>query len=92
MIDFGGLGARWKKPRWVIANGEWHPGELDPRVGFIVTNMARPVENVVAFYNLRASMYEESNHFSTCPQNSGYELCGLAGKRIWQWPDRAGQC
>jgi len=51
MIDFGGLGARWKKPRWVIANGEWHPSELDPRVGFIVTNMARPVENVVAFYN-----------------------------------------
>jgi hypothetical protein len=35
----------------VIANGEWHPGELYPWVGFIVTNMSRPAENVVAFYN-----------------------------------------
>ena len=34
-----------------FAKVEWHPGELYPRVGFIVTNMARPDENVVAFYN-----------------------------------------
>jgi hypothetical protein len=26
---------------------EWHPGELCPRVGFIVTNLARPAERVV---------------------------------------------
>jgi len=32
-----------------LAKVEWRPGELYPRVGFIVTNMARPVENVVAF-------------------------------------------
>ena len=32
----------WTKPRRVIAKVEWHPGELYPRVGFIVTNMARP--------------------------------------------------
>ena len=31
----------WTKPRRVIAKVEWHPGELYPRVGFIVTNMAR---------------------------------------------------
>jgi hypothetical protein len=30
-------------------------GELYPRVGFIVTNMARAVENVVAFYNKRGT-------------------------------------
>jgi hypothetical protein len=41
----------WSRPRWVIAKVEWHPGELYPRVGFIVTNMSRPAENVVAFYN-----------------------------------------
>ena len=29
---------------------EWHPGELVPRVGFIVTNLSRPAERVVAFY------------------------------------------
>ena len=41
----------WSQPRRVIAKVEWHPGELCPRVGFIVTNMSRPAENVVAFYN-----------------------------------------
>jgi hypothetical protein len=50
MIDFAGLG-NWKEPRWVIASGEWHRGERDSRVGFIVTNMSRPTENLVAFYN-----------------------------------------
>jgi hypothetical protein len=53
VIDFVGIGAHWKKPRWVIANGEWHPRELYPRVGFIVANMSSPAENVVAFYDKR---------------------------------------
>jgi Transposase DDE domain group 1 len=39
----------------VIAKVVWHPGELYPRVGFIVTNMSRPAENVVAFYNKRGT-------------------------------------
>ena len=43
------------KPRRVIAKVEWHPGELYPRVGFIVTNMARRAENAVAFYNKRGT-------------------------------------
>ena len=37
------------------AKVEWHPGELYPRVGFIVTNMSRPAERVVAFYNKRGT-------------------------------------
>ena len=45
----------WSQPRRVIAKVEWHPGELYPRVGFIVTNMARRAENVVAFYNKRGT-------------------------------------
>jgi hypothetical protein len=45
----------WTKPRRVVAKVEWHPGELYPRVGFIVTNMARPAANVVAFYNKRGT-------------------------------------
>jgi hypothetical protein len=44
----------WNKARRVVAKVEWHPGELYPRVGFIVTNMTRPAERVVAFYNQRA--------------------------------------
>ena len=43
------------KPRRVVAKVEWHPGELYPRVGFIVTNLARPAERVVAFYNQRGT-------------------------------------
>jgi hypothetical protein len=45
----------WAKPRRVIAKVERRPGELYPRVGFIVTNMARPAENVVSFYNKRGT-------------------------------------
>jgi len=37
------------------AKVEWHPGELYPRVGFIVTNLSRPAERVVAFYNKRGT-------------------------------------
>jgi hypothetical protein len=45
----------WKKSRRVVAKVEWHPGELCPRVGFIVTKLARPAERVVAFYNQRGT-------------------------------------
>ena len=45
----------WNKARRVVAKVEWHPGELYPRVGFIVTNMTRPAERVVAFYNQRGT-------------------------------------
>ena len=47
--NFAYQAASWSKPRRVDAKVEWHPGELYPRVGFIVINMARPAENVVAF-------------------------------------------
>jgi len=45
----------WNKPRRVVAKVDWHPGELYPRVGFIVTNLARPAKHVVAFYNQRGT-------------------------------------
>ena len=54
-MNFTYQAASWTKPRRVVAKVEWHPGELYPRVGFIVTNMARPGENVVAFYNKRGT-------------------------------------
>jgi len=43
----------WDRKRRVVARVEWHPGELYPRVGFIVTNLSRPTERVVTFYNQR---------------------------------------
>jgi Transposase DDE domain group 1 len=45
----------WTKPRRVVAKVEWHRGELYPRVGFIVTNLKRPAERVVRFYNGRGT-------------------------------------
>jgi Transposase DDE domain group 1 len=45
----------WSKLRRVVAKVEWHVGELYPRVGFIITNLARAAERVVAFYNQRGT-------------------------------------
>ncbi len=39
----------------MVAKVEWHQGELYPRVGFIVTNLKRPPERIVKFYNGRGT-------------------------------------
>ncbi|MCP5041812.1 MAG: IS1380 family transposase, partial [bacterium] len=53
--NFSYQAASWTKPRRVVAKVEWHPGELYPRVGFIVTNLSQPAERIVAFYNQRGT-------------------------------------
>ncbi len=53
--DFQYQAAKWSRRRRVIANVEWHRGELFPRVGFIVTNLTRPAKAVVRFYNHRGT-------------------------------------
>ena len=45
----------WKTARRVVAKVEHHPGELFPRVGFIVTNLTLPTRAVVRFYNKRGT-------------------------------------
>jgi hypothetical protein len=45
----------WSRSRRVVAKVEWQPGELYSRVGFLVTNLCRPAEQVVAFYNQRGT-------------------------------------
>lgn len=45
----------WDRKRRVVAKVEWHPGELYPRVGFIVTNLSRQAVKVVAFYKMRGT-------------------------------------
>jgi len=47
--------AGWNIPRRVVAKVEWHNGELFPRVGFIVTNMAGHAKSIVRFYNKRGT-------------------------------------
>ena len=45
----------WSKPRRIVAKIEFHPGELFPKIGFIVTNRSLPNERVLAFYNDRGT-------------------------------------
>ena len=45
----------WDRTRRVVAKIEWHQGELFPRVGFIVTNLAGSPKSVVDFYNQRGT-------------------------------------
>jgi hypothetical protein len=53
--DFEYQAQSWDKPRRVIAKIEWPPGELFPRVGFIVTNLPMDPDWVVRFYNQRGT-------------------------------------
>jgi hypothetical protein len=53
--DFEYQAGSWEKPRRVLAKVEWHPGELLPRVGFLVTNLPFEPEQVFAFYNQRGT-------------------------------------
>lgn len=43
------------KARRVIAKVEWHPGDLFPRVGFVVTNLPLDSGWVIRFYNQRGT-------------------------------------
>ena len=47
--------ASWKTARRVVAEVEFHFGELFPRVGFIVTNLEGDSRAVVRFYNKRGT-------------------------------------
>ncbi len=53
--DFEYQAQSWDKERRVIARIEWHPGELFPRVGFIVTNLPMEPDWVTRFYNQRGT-------------------------------------
>ena len=58
LVEFKGFlyqAASWKTARRVVAQVEHHPGELFPRVGFIVTNLTLPSRAVVRFYNKRGT-------------------------------------
>ena len=58
LVEFKGFlyqAASWKTARRVVAKVEHHPGELFPRVGFIVTNLTLPSWAVVRFYNKRGT-------------------------------------
>ncbi len=45
----------WSKPSRVVAKVEWHPGELFPRVGFVVAMLTGSDERLYEFYNRRGT-------------------------------------
>ncbi len=54
-VSFDYRAESWERDRRVVAKVEWHPGDLLPRFGFVVTNLNRPDRQVVSFYNQRGT-------------------------------------
>jgi hypothetical protein len=54
-VSFDYQAQSWDRSRRVVAKIEWHPGQLLPTVGFVVTNLNRSAEQVVGFYNRRGT-------------------------------------
>jgi len=55
-IDFHYQAQSWSQPRRVVCKIEWHPGELFPRVGFIVSNSKLMSREIVKVYNGRGEV------------------------------------
>ena len=80
----------WDKVRRVVAKVEWHPDELVPRVGFIVTNLSRSAELVTWFYNQRAKRSSTSRKARTRSNGRGCRAASSAttpsGSSFTRWP------
>ena len=72
----------WKTSRRVAAKVEWHPGELYPRVGFIVTNLSRPAERVVAFYNGRGTAEQWIKEGKNAAKWTRLSCCSFAANAV----------
>ncbi len=72
----------WKTPRRVVAKVEWHPGELYPRVGFIVTNLSRPSERVVRFYNQRGTCEQWIKEGKNAVKWTRLSCCSFAANAV----------
>ena len=73
----------WSSKRRVVAKIEWHPGQLFPRVGFIVTNLSRPAERVTKFTTAGAQRSSTSRKartvMSQLPQQRGASSAARLG-------------
>ena len=72
----------WKTPRRVVAKVEWHPGELYPTVGFIVTNLSRPSERVVRFYNQRGTCEQWIKEGKNAVKWTRLSCCSFAANAV----------
>jgi hypothetical protein len=74
--------ATWTMPHRVVAKVEWHPGELYLRVGFIVTNLSRPAERVVAFYNRRGTCEQWIKEGKSAIRWTRLSCCSFAANAV----------
>jgi len=80
--SFGYQAQSWKTPRRVVAKVEWHPGQLYPTVGFIVTNLSRPAERVVAFYNGRGTAEQWIKEGKNATKWTRLSCCSFAANAV----------
>ena len=66
----------------MVAKVEWHPGELYPRVGFIVANMTRPAERVAAFYNKRGTAEQWIEEGKNAMKWTRLSCCSFAASAV----------
>jgi hypothetical protein len=77
----------WDRKRRVVAKVEWHPGELVPRVGFIVTNLSRSAERVTWFYNQRSNTSRKARTRSNGPDCRAASSAAMPfGSSFMPWP------
>jgi len=69
-------------PRRVVVKVEWRPGELYPRVGFIVTKLSRPAERVVAFYNRRGTCEQWIEEGKSAIKWTRLSCCSFAANAV----------
>ena len=80
--SFSYRAATWTKPRRVVAKVEWHPGELYPRVGFIVTNLSRRrFDHNAVRLQLHALAYNLGNFMRTLALPDAVEQWSLTSLR-----------
>ena len=66
----------------MVAKVEWRPDELYPRVGFIVTNLSRPAERVVAFYNGRGTAEQWIKKGKNAAKWTRLSCCSFAANAV----------
>ena len=72
----------WKISRRVVTKVEWHPGELYPRVGFVVTNLSRPAERVVGFYIQRGTCEQRIKEGKNAVKWTRLSCCSFAANAV----------
>ncbi len=80
--DFEYQAVSWDKPRRVVAKVEWHPGELFPCVGFIVTNLPMDPDWIIRFYNQRGTAEQHIKEGKQAINGTRLSCKGLAQNEV----------